>query len=687
MKRLGLLLFIISSILMQAQTLHPEWLKAASAKAATQLVQKYGASQEANIKTGLQQVADFWFAEDGSEKDFIDFALENYAGDPVVRDAMFNRFEYLFEKLDGHMQEITREFRVQSDLDLGTIYPFDELFGAYNAAAHTTDDFFQNKIAFVVLLNFKLRTLEEKISLGDSWTRREWAELRLAERFSKRIPANVYQEVSKASSEAELYIAGYNIFMHNVTGPKGEKPFPKGLRLLSHWNLRDEIKADYANGAEGLLKQQIIYKVMERIVDQTIPKAVVDNPNYEWNPFTNAIKPAAEIDPAYPVEKNQTILEQREPDTRYKVLLNDFLAVRKIDPYSPTAPTHILRKFNEERELPEERVKKIFEDILSSPMASEVTARIKRQVGRDLTPFDIWYNGFVPRNTYTEAQLDEIVKKRYPTPEAYKKDIPNLLQGLGFSPERATLLANNIMVDPARGSGHAMGASMREAKARLRTRVGKDGMDYKGFNIAVHEMGHNVEQTFSLNLIDHTLLQGVPNTAFTEALAFVFQNQDLKLLGLSTPDEKTLALKTINDYWMSFEIAGVALVDMEVWHWMYAHPDASPAQLREATLAIAKGIWNKYYFPVLGNKDATVLGIYSHMIHSFLYLPDYPLGHTIAFQIEEQIKKKGAIGPEFERVAVQGRIAPDLWMKTASGMPVGAEALLQATKEALEKTK
>ena len=43
-------------------------------------------------------------------------------------------------------------------------------------------------------------------------------------------------------------------------------------------------------------------------------------------------------------------------------------------------------------------------------------------------------------------------------------------------------------------------------------------MDYKGFNIAVHEMGHNVEQVISLNDIDHTLLEGVPNTAFTEAI-------------------------------------------------------------------------------------------------------------------------------------------------------------------------
>ncbi len=26
-----------------------------------------------------------------------------------------------------------------------------------------------------------------------------------------------------------------------------------------------------------------------------------------------------------------------------------------------------------------------------------------------------------------------------------------------------------------------------------------------------------------------------------------------------------------------------------------------------------------------------------HMIDSFLYLPDYPIGHMIAFQIEEQM--------------------------------------------------
>jgi hypothetical protein len=254
---------------------------------------------------------------------------------------------------------------------------------------------------------------------------------------------------------------------------------------------------------------------------------------------------------------------------------------------------------------------------------------------------------------------------------------------LGFSPEKAEYVAANIVVDPARGSGHAMPSAMRDAKVHLRTRIEKTGMNFKGFNIAVHEMGHNVEMTFSLNAIDYYSLSSVPNTAFTEALAFVFQGHDLDLLGLQSPDAQAEALKALNDFWASYEICGVSLVDMRTWHWMYEHPQATPEQLRDAVLQIAKDVWNRFYAPVFHKKDVVLLGIYSHMIDSILYLPDYPIGHMIAFQLEEHMKKAGKIGPEFERVARQGRIAPDLWMNGATGAPVGPEALLDAANHAL----
>ena len=661
----------------------PAWMAETSGRLEKELSAKYGERERPRLARGLKQAAEFWRADDGDAAAFEEFVRGNFAGDSKTLDELFSRMEFAFESLDGHMLEINRDFRRQSDLDLGPIYPFDETLAGYDPAAHVTDDFFVNKLAFTVLLNFPLTTLQQRLAEGETWSRRQWAETRLAERFGKRIPAEVNLAIGKAAAQAERYISEYNIWMHHLVDEKGNRLFPAKLRLLSHWNLRDEIKAEYSDAKAGLAKQRTIAKVFDRIVTQTIPDAVVNNPQVDWNPFTGEVRPASVKDSDAPAPAGRKTGSAPEPDTRYATLGKTFQAARLADPYSPTAPTMIARRFDENRQIPEQRVRKMLEDVLSSPIAPRVAKLIEKRLGRKLEPFDIWYAGFKPRGSHTEAELDEIVRRKYPTAEAYKKDIPNLLVKLGFSKEKANFLASNIVVDPARGSGHAMGAARRGDQAHLRTRVEKDGMNYKGFNIAVHEMGHNCEQTFSLNEIDHTLLAGVPNTAFTEALAFVFQARDLELLGLSKPDPQSRALETLNDFWGTFEIGGVALVDMGVWHWMYDHPSATPAQLKEATLRIARDIWNRYDAPIFGQKDVTLLAVYSHMINSFLYLPDYPIGHMIAFQIKRQMEKAGSVGPEFERMTKMGNVAPDIWMKNASGSPVGPEALLAETEKAL----
>ncbi len=662
----------------------PAWMKESTAKLGRELVAKYGEQQRSRAQRGLRQVAEFWRAPDGDAAEFEEFARVSFAGDQAALDIMFNRFERLLEQLDGHMHEINREFRQQIDLDLGPVLPFDEVLAGYDPSAHVLDDFFRNKLAFTVLLNFPLTTLDERLTEGVTWSRRQWAEARLAQRFSKRIPAEVNLAVAQAAAEADRYIAEYNIWMHHLVDANGQRLFPPKMRLLSHWNLRDEIKADYADRPNGLAKQRVIQRVMERIVMQSIPGVVVNNPNVDWNPYSNEVKPAAVNDSDAPAPAGMQITNSSEPGTRYAMLLKTFAASKMADPYSPTAPTLIARRFDEDREIPEPRVKAMLEQVLTSPLVPQVAKLVETRLGRPLEPFDVWYNGFRPGSKYSEVELDQTVARKYPTAGAYQKDIPNLLTKLGFSPERAQYLASNIMVDPARGSGHAMGAEMRSEKAHLRTRVEKDGMNYKAFNIAVHEMGHNVEQTFSLNQVDHTLLKGVPNNAFTEALAFVFQGHDLELLGLPAPDAKSEALKTLNDFWATYEIAGVALVDMAVWHWMYDHPHTTARQLNDATVEIAKETWNRYYAPVFHKKDVVLLGVYSHMIDSFLYLPDYPIGHLIAHQIEEQMKKAGNIGSEFERMTKLGDVTPDLWMENATGKPVGPEALLRATESALE---
>jgi len=654
--------------------------KVAAAVAA--LVKKHGEEERPRIERGVRQVAALW--KEGTDGDLAAFCLEQYAADPAQRDALFQRLETAMEQLDGHLNEIARELRRPADVEIGPLLPVDPLLAGYAPWAHVTEDLFQSKVAFVALLNFPLTTLEDRLRDGPKYTRRQWAEVRLTGRFSQRVPGDVQQGLAKATADANLYIAQYNIWTHHLLDGHGQRLFPSGQRLISHWYLRDQIKSDYA-APDGIARQRMLVQVMDRIVTQSIPRVVIDNPRLDWNPFTNEVRacPKAEVEenaPDHPAAPSPA----PEPDTRYAQLLAAFRASRAVDPYSPVAPTALARSFEIGRQIPEQRVVALLQEILTSPLVPRVAAVIQKRLGRALEPQDIWYPGFRARSTRTEAELDAITRKKYPTPAAYAQDMVSLLTKLGFAPDRAKFVASHIQVDASRGSGHAMQAMRRGDDPRLRTRVGPGGMDYKGYNTAVHEMGHTVEQVFSLYEVDHPLLQGVPNSAFTEALAFVFQARDLDLLGVASQDPQADRMRPLNHFWAAFEIAGVALVDIGAWHWMYEHPDATPAQLRQAVVKIAKETWNRYEAPVLGGKDSVLLGIYSHMLSSPLYLPNYPLGHLIAFQIEERLRTEpGPLGPKFERMARIGWATPDVWMTEATGAPVSAAPLLRAAEDAL----
>ena len=126
---------------------------------------------------------------------------------------------------------------------------------------------------------------------------------------------------------------------------------------------------------------------------------------------------------------------------------------------------------------------------------------------------------------------------------------------------------------------------------------------------------------------------------------------------------------------------GVALVDMYSWRWLYDHPEATAAELKAQVIAIAQEVWNKYYAKYLGEENSPILAIYSHMIDSPLYLANYPYGHIIQFQLEQQLKGK-VIAHEIERIYPVGRLTPQHWMRYAVGSEVSTQPLLTAAAEA-----
>lgn len=638
------------------------------------LVNKHGNDIKYRLEKGLSQLAKLWKSSDGSQAEFEKFCLEYFIPSEEERELAFQKISRNIEELSGRMTRILLELQEPLHLDVGQIHPIDRMFGGYDVSAHLEEDFFKNKIAFVIALNFPFYSLEEKIEKGFSWSRKEWAYARMGDLFFSRVPSELIQHYSKVNMDTEIYISEYNIFMGSLLNNKGKKLFPKDLVLLTHWNLRDELKGNY-NIPNGLEKQRMIYEVMKRIISQEIPEKVINSGDYDWNPYRNTLhKDSKKID------------FTSEPDTRYQQLLNNFKALSAQDKYYPAAlNTYIKRKFSGELEIPQPEVEKLFIKLISSPQVKQVAKLIAKRLGRKLEPFDIWYSGFKPRGI-PEEKLDQITQKKYPTIQAFQDDLPKLLIQLGFSKEKANFISTKIVVDPARGSGHAWGPEMKEEFAHLRTRVPKNGLDFKGYNIAIHEFGHNVEQTISLQDVDYYMMFGVPNTAFTEALAFIFQKRDLELLGVATKESQQKHMQTLATFWNVYETMGVSLVDMYTWKWMYKNPDANSQQLKEAVIQIARDVWNKYYADILGGKDQTLLAIYSHMIAYPLYLSAYSYGYLIDFQIEQFLRDK-SFAKEIERMFAMGRLIPQLWMEKAVGEKISIVPILKATENAVNALK
>lgn len=625
-------------------------------------------SNKNGIEKGVNQVARLWLETDGDNAAFQTFCETNYISDPEVKYQTFLKISNYMETIDGHFNEMSLRLQKNLHLDNGPLLSIDEKFGSYSPSSHLSDDLYDNKIAFIIALNFPHLTLEEKEALGTD--RKAWAYARMGDLFTERIPAPLKQAASNAESDADIYISQYNIYMGHVANKKGQLLFPQDMVLLSHWNLRDEIKANYNKGKEGLDKQRTVYEVMKRIISQEIPVEVINSGAYEWDPYANTIR-----------KDGKEIKSTPESTIRYQKMLNNFKAMQSIDKY--TGDTYIDRKFNDDMEVALQDVEKLFDEFLSAPELKEVGKMISKRLGRKLEAYDIWYDGFKARSNLDETKLDTQTQALYPDAATLDKKLPDILIKLGFSAERANYLADKITVDAARGSGHAWGASMKGQQSRLRTRIPSSGMNYKGYNIAIHEFGHNVEQTLSLYDVDYYMLHGVPNTAFTEALAFVFQKRDLEILGITDPNPEKQAMDVLDKIWSMYEICGVSMLDISVWKWMYAHPDATAEQLKEATIALSKEIWNKYYAPAFGVKDETVLAVYSHMISYPLYLSAYAFGQIIEFQLDQYLEGKD-FANEVERIFRQGCLTPNQWIILATGSPLTVEPMLEAVREVIK---
>ncbi len=141
----------------------------------------------------------------------------------------------------------------------------------------------------------------------------------------------------------------------------------------------------------------------------------------------------------------------------------------------------------------------------------------------------------------------------------------------------------------------------------------------------------------------------------------------------------------LDAFWSACAGAGAASVELDLWRWLYAHPGAAPDQAQEALLAAARGVWNRWFAPAFGCRDALVLGTPGDLASSRLGLADHPLGWVIALQLQARQGPSARLGETLPRLAHLGSLTPDLWLERAGAGPLDPGVLMRAAEADLAR--
>ncbi|MEE2912794.1 MAG: hypothetical protein VX436_03220 [Planctomycetota bacterium] len=611
-------------------------------------------------EAGVRRVASRWQDSDGDANTFQTFCIEQFVADEKDLARLLDRYESALGSIGGHLYEIGRHLRRWTDLRGDEMPKVDNLMAMFDPCPDLSDQFYKQKIAFIALLNFDKPDLATMLRDGEGWSTDQWAEIRAGKAFGPRIPAEVNDRARKLEHEADMFVSEFHVPVDKMVDAEGNSWFEEGRKLIAHWIIREEIKAGYTQ-ENGIHKQRALAWVMARHINGTIPKIVMDGScQGNWDPQANTID-GSDADELLGPLRFEQLLSQRSVAVDY-------------DKYFDEYPSAIARKFDLEREIPEETVEKLMIELLEAPIRGDIASYLAESIGRPLEAFDIYLEDISKDSSASE--LDEKVTAKFHDEIEFQEKLPEVLRDLGYNDEDAEFLGARVNVEIARGAGHAMRPGIPEYNAWLRTNRLDDRLGWDGFDTAMHELGHNLEQLISTHFVPRPLLRNVPNTACTEAFAFLYQNKAKQVVGIEEENEaKSFAIASIEGLLAACQIAGPSLVELYTWRWLYKNPKTTPGELRDQMMSIAQDVWSKYFASHFGEDPYNILAAYQHMIGYPLYLADYTIGHVISHQIKSHMRGKD-LAAETKRICSIGRLTPDLWMKQAVGSSISALQLI-----------
>ena len=342
------------------------------------IVDRHGDALRSRATIGVEQVALFWNESDGDETAFDAFCVEHFIAEDQELTRLLDRLEIACEQVRGHLYEMRRTLRMWNDLVGDEIKSVDSMLATFDPAPDLSEQWFEQKLAFIAILNFQRTSLATMLAEGGAWTPSEWAAARIANSFGPRIPKEVNDLARELGHSSGDFTSNFHVPVGTMVDEHGKRWFESDRKLLAHWLIREEMKAGY-NDPEGLAKQRALAWVMARHIEGTIPTAIMESTaTGDWDPKANTIDGLDAKPIIGPV--------------RYEHWRNNVTVALAIDEHHPEHPTAIDRKFNLEREIPEKDVEQLLHELLSHPVRRDLAAMLTQRLGRPLEPHDIYFD-------------------------------------------------------------------------------------------------------------------------------------------------------------------------------------------------------------------------------------------------------------------------------------------------------
>ena len=139
------------------------------------LVDEHGTTARERARRGVDQCARHWTEADGDGDAFRTFCLDHFAATEDQQAMLLDRLEIATEQIRGHLYEMRRNLRRWTDLVGEALPKTDALLATFDPAPDLVEQFYDQKLAFVALLNLERSTLDEMLGQGGSWDAARWA--------------------------------------------------------------------------------------------------------------------------------------------------------------------------------------------------------------------------------------------------------------------------------------------------------------------------------------------------------------------------------------------------------------------------------------------------------------------------------------------------------------------------------